>query len=58
MPISHHRNTNQMKGQASIFSPKSASPVEMFANENCSDELQDIGLKRVIVKLAKEFTEF
>lgn len=40
MPLSLLRNTNNMKDQASIFSPKPTSRVEMLASENFLDEPQ------------------
>lgn len=39
-------------------SPKFTSPTEMFYNENYLDEPQDTELKRTVIILIKEFTEF
>jgi hypothetical protein len=47
-----------MKGQASIFSPKSTSLIEMLANQNYSNELQDSEIKTTILNILKEFKEF
>lgn len=33
-----HENTNNMKSQDNISTPKSTSPKEMFSNENFLDE--------------------
>lgn len=46
MPISLLRNTNNMKDQASVFSPKPTSPVEMLASENILDEPQYREIKK------------
>lgn len=46
MPRSNPRDTNNMKYQVSIFSPKAITPLEMLANENCLEELQDTEDKR------------
>lgn len=43
-------DTNNIKGQGCILYPmKSTSPMEMFSNENCLDELQDTELRRTII---------
>lgn len=47
-----------MKEQASIFSLKPVSPVELFVNENFLDKLQNTEFKRTTVKFLKEFMEF
>lgn len=39
------KKTQHIKAQASIFSLKHTSTVEMFANKNFSDEPQDIESK-------------
>lgn len=51
MPISLLRNTNNMKDQASVFSPKPTSPVEMLASENFLDEPQYREIKKNINSL-------
>lgn len=45
-----------MKEQASAFSPKLTTPVEMHANHNV-DELQNMDFKKFI-NLLKGFKEF
>lgn len=45
MNRSHDKNTKNMKDQASNFSIKPTSPVEIFVSENYIDELQDTEIK-------------
>lgn len=52
----HCKIPNNVKYQASVFSPKSTSPREMFANENDHGELQDIEFKKMIINFIKEDT--
>lgn len=58
MPRSHHKNTNNVKDQASVFSPAPTSPGGMLVNENYLAEPQDPDFKRVITDFTKEFEEF
>lgn len=44
MHRSRHRNTNNMKDEVSVSSPKSTSLAEMLAGENSPGELQDTDL--------------
>ena len=58
MPRSHCKNSNNIKDEASLFSPEPISPGEMFDNENCLDETQDKDLKRTTTNFIQEFKEF
>lgn len=55
MPRFYLKTTNNMKDQASVFSPKTTSPVEMFAKENYPVKLQDMECQRTIINIIKEF---
>jgi hypothetical protein len=57
MSNSYHKNTNHTKYYASVSLPKHTSHVEMTANENYLDELQDTGFKRTIINFIKTFKE-
>lgn len=43
---SHHKNTNNMKAQASMSPSNLLRPIEMFSNENYLEESQDRILKK------------
>ena len=47
-----------MNNQATIFSLKCTSFVEMFDNENYLDEPQNTKFKRTIINFLKELKEF
>lgn len=54
----HCKNTNKIKHQARIFSPKTNSPLEMFSNEKYPGEPHSAEFKRRIIDFIKKFKEF
>lgn len=54
MLTSHVKNTNSMNDHTSIFFPKHASPIEMFAIENPLHESQHKKLKRTTINSIKK----
>lgn len=54
MLTSHVKNTNSMNDHTSIFFPKHASPIEMFANENPLHGSQHKKLKRTTINSIKK----
>lgn len=58
MPRSLYQNTNNVKDQTSIFSPKPIISAKMFTNECYLNKLQDTQFKRTTLNFTKEFKEF
>lgn len=53
MHRSHLENANNMNDQARILFLKPTSPIEILANENYLDELQNTEVKRTIINSSR-----
>lgn len=54
MSRSHHKTTDDRKGQDCTFPQKHTRPIEMFSDETYLYEAQDTGFTGITINVVKE----